>query len=239
MTRKQGRHWSRQVSMPTIRRTVGAGFHCGPSILSRFPATTIACVKNLMCRIWRRPSMPLLREHSRPLLSISKRPLKCSNKPIPTKPNLGVTMRLFTFMMKYSRGIVVLSIIAGLISGAANTGLVALVHNILQVGKNRPEFFVLAYIGLCLLLPLARFSSQILLTHLSQKAIFELRLQMSRQILAAPLRRLEEVGSARIMSSLTDDIFIITNTLSSIPVLCMQVAVVVGCLVYMAWLSWT
>lgn len=148
-------------------------------------------------------------------------------------------MRLFTFMMKYSRGIVVLSIIAGLISGAANTGLVALVHNILQVGKNRPEFLVLAYIGLCLLLPLARFSSQILLTHLSQKAIFELRLQMSRQILAAPLRRLEEVGSARIMSSLTDDIFIITNTLSSIPVLCMQLAVVVGCLVYMAWLSWT
>ena len=148
-------------------------------------------------------------------------------------------MRLFTFMMKYSRGIVVLSIIAGLISGAANTGLVALVHNILQVGKQRPEFLVLAYIGLCLLLPLARFSSQILLTHLSQKAIFELRLQMSRQILAAPLRRLEEIGSARIMSSLTDDIFIITNTLSSIPVLCMQLAVVIGCLVYMAWLSWT
>jgi putative pyoverdin transport system ATP-binding/permease protein len=148
-------------------------------------------------------------------------------------------MKILTFMMKYSRGIVILSIIAGLISGISNTGLVALVHNILGQGNNRPEFLLFAYIGLCLLLPLARFTSQILLTQLSQKGIFELRLQMSRQILAAPLRKLEEVGSARIMSSLTDDLFIITTTLISIPVLCMQLAVVVGCLAYMAWLSWT
>ena len=148
-------------------------------------------------------------------------------------------MRMLTFMMKYSRGIVVLAILAGLVSGAANTALVALVHKALSQGKDRPEFFLLAYIGLCLLLPLARFTSQILLTQLSQRGIFELRLQMSRQILAAPLRRLEELGSARIMSSLTDDISIITNTLSSIPVLCMQLAVIVGCLVYMAWLSGT
>ena len=148
-------------------------------------------------------------------------------------------MKMLTFMMKYSKGIVVLSIIAGLVSGISNTGLVALVHNILSRGKDRPEFLLFAYIGLCLLLPLARFTSQILLTQLSQKGIFELRLQMSRQILSAPLRRLEEVGSARIMSSLTDDLFIITQTLISIPVLCMQLAVVLGCLAYMAWLSWT
>ena len=148
-------------------------------------------------------------------------------------------MKILTFMMKYSKGIVILSIVAGLVSGISNTGLVALVHNILGRGKDRPEFLVVAYIGLCLLLPLARFTSQILLTQLSQKGIFELRLQMSRQILSAPLRRLEEVGSARIMSSLTDDLFIITTTLISIPVLCMQLAVVLGCLAYMAWLSWT
>lgn len=148
-------------------------------------------------------------------------------------------MKILTFMMKHSRGLVALAVVAGLISGVSNTGLVALVHNILSRGKDRPEFLVLAYVGLCLLLPLARFTSQILLTQLSQKGIFELRLQMSRQILAAPLRRLEEVGSARIMSSLTDDLFVITNTLISVPVLCMQLAVVIGCLAYMAWLSWT
>jgi putative ATP-binding cassette transporter len=148
-------------------------------------------------------------------------------------------MKILTFMMKYSKGIVILSIIAGLVSGISNTGLVALVHNILGRAKDRPAFLLFTYIGLCLLLPLARFTSQILLTQLSQRGIFELRLQMSRQILSAPLRRLEEVGSARIMSSLTDDLFIITTTLISIPVLCMQLAVVLGCLAYMAWLSWT
>jgi putative ATP-binding cassette transporter len=148
-------------------------------------------------------------------------------------------MKIFTFLMKYSRGIVILSITAGLVSGAANTGLIALVHRILSQDKERSAKLLTFYIGLCLLLPLARFSSQVLLTRLSQKGIFDLRLQISRQILAAPLRRLEEVGSARIMSSLTDDLFIITNTMISIPVLCMQLAVVIGCVAYMAWLSWT
>lgn len=148
-------------------------------------------------------------------------------------------MKILTFMMKYSKGIVILSIVAGLVSGICNTGLVALVHNILGRGKDRPMYLLVVYIGLCLLLPLSRFTSQLLLTQLSQRGIFELRLQMSRQILSAPLRRLEEVGSARIMSSLTDDLFIITTTLISIPVLCMQLAVVIGCLAYMAWLSWT
>jgi putative pyoverdin transport system ATP-binding/permease protein len=147
-------------------------------------------------------------------------------------------MKILIFMMKYSRGIVILSIVAGLVSGLSNTGLVALVHNILSRGQNRPEFLLFAYIGLCLLLPLARFTSQILLTQLSQKGVFELRLQMSRQILSAPLRRLEEIGSPRIMSSLTEDLAMITNTLISVPVLCMQLAVVMGSLVYMAWLSW-
>ncbi|HEY0762323.1 MAG TPA: cyclic peptide export ABC transporter [Pyrinomonadaceae bacterium] len=148
-------------------------------------------------------------------------------------------MKILTFMMKYSKGIVILSIVAGLVSGISNTGLVALVHNILGRGKDRPGYLLATYIGLCFLLPLSRFTSQLLLTQLSQRGIFELRLQMSRQILSAPLRRLEEVGSARIMSSLTDDLFIITTTLISIPVLCMQLAVVLGCLAYMAWLSWT
>ena len=41
------------------------------------------------------------------------------------------------------------------------------------------------------------------------------------------------------MAVLTDDISAISNTVTTIPVLCMQFAVVFGSLVYMAWLSFT
>jgi putative ATP-binding cassette transporter len=62
-------------------------------------------------------------------------------------------------------------------------------------------------------------------------------MRLSRQILATPLRTLEEQGSARIMAVLTDDIFTISSTIIGIPVLFMQGAVVLGSLGYMAWLS--
>ncbi len=73
-------------------------------------------------------------------------------------------MKTLSFLLKYSRGIVILSIAAGLVSGVANTGLVALVHNVLNRGREKPSSLLAAYVGLCLLLPLARFTSQILLT---------------------------------------------------------------------------
>jgi putative ATP-binding cassette transporter len=88
-------------------------------------------------------------------------------------------------------------------------------------------------------MPVTRFISQTLLTHLGQKAIFDLRLRLCRQILATPQRGLEEMGSPRIMAVLTDDISAISNTVTTIPVLCMQFAVVLGSLIYMAWLSFT
>jgi putative ATP-binding cassette transporter len=85
--------------------------------------------------------------------------------------------------------------------------------------------------------PLSRFLAQGVLTYLGQKAIFDLRMRLTRQILATPLRALEELGQARIMAVLTDDISAISTTLIGIPILCMQIAVVLGSLVYMAWLS--
>ena len=62
---------------------------------------------------------------------------------------------------------------------------------------------------------------------------------MCRQILATPQRGLEEIGSPRIMAVLTEDVAAISNTVTTVPVLCMQFAVVLGSLIYMAWLSFT
>jgi putative ATP-binding cassette transporter len=84
----------------------------------------------------------------------------------------------------------------------------------------------------------SRGASSIWLISISRSAVFELRTKLSRQILAAPLRRLEELGAPRLVASLTDDIPSISNALVSIPMLCMHVAVVLTGLVYTAWLSW-
>src|SRR5215212_2916201 len=147
-------------------------------------------------------------------------------------------MELIKFLLKFSRKTVVLAIIAGVLSGTSSALLIALVHSKLSNYASSSLSLVLAFVGLCLLLPLARLASTILMTKLSQTAILELRMRLCRQIVGAPLRQQENIGSHRIMSTLTDDVAMITNTLSNIPVLCMQTAVVVGTLIYLAWLSW-
>src|SRR5205823_3183345 len=86
--------------------------------------------------------------------------------------------------------------------------------------------------------PLTRFSSEVLLTRLGQEAMYRSRMKLCRQVLAAPLRHLETVGPARLLTTLTDDIPNIINALNVIPVLCVNAALVLGCLVYMGTMSW-
>jgi putative pyoverdin transport system ATP-binding/permease protein len=147
-------------------------------------------------------------------------------------------MKFLTFVSKYSRAIVVLAIVAGSISGVCKALMIALVNHVLNPhdpADNR--LLLLGFLGLCLVEPSTRFVAQGLLTHLGQKAIFDLRMRLTRQLLATPLRRLEEMGGPRIMAVLTDDVSAISATLIGVPILCMQIAVVIGSLAYMAWLS--
>ncbi len=52
------------------------------------------------------------------------------------------------------------------------------------------------------------------------------------------LRRLEEVGAPRLLGILTDDVLNITNAVANLPLLCVNVAGLLTCLVFLAWLSW-
>jgi putative ATP-binding cassette transporter len=62
-------------------------------------------------------------------------------------------------------------------------------------------------------------------------------MRLCQKIIAAPLRHLEELGSHKLMTALTDDIPTITGTLVNIPILCINMAIAVGGLVYLGLLS--
>ena len=147
-------------------------------------------------------------------------------------------MKLFLFFLHYSRRATILAILAGIIGGATSTGMLAVINASLRRNGPSRDTLIWVFIALCLLLPLARFTSEWLLIRLGQGSLLELRMRLCRQILATPLRRLEEFGASRLMSSLTDDIPTITNALLAIPVICINTAVVIGGLIYLGWLSW-
>lgn len=146
-------------------------------------------------------------------------------------------MRLIAFLLRYSKSLVLLAILAGIVSGAASTGLLALINAALTQSGSRADLLAL-FVALCVVVPLSRAASELLLAHLGQRTILELRMQLSRSILAVPLRRLEEIGPHRILSTLTDDVPTFTNVVGMIPILCINGAIFAGALVYLAWLSW-
>ena len=152
-------------------------------------------------------------------------------------------MRLIKFLFSCSRGIrfsrltAAAVIAAGVAGGLANTALVGMTGAMLSRSLRPTGNVVLVFAGLCLLLPVLRFTSEALLIRLTSWAVFELRVRLCRQVLATPLRRLEELGAHRILATLTEDVPVITAALTTIPLICMHGAVIVGCLVYAAWLS--
>jgi len=148
-------------------------------------------------------------------------------------------MKLFSFLLRYSRRQLLLALAAGVLSGLCNTGLLALINAALT--RDSPRTVELAWMfgALCLMLGLTRTASELLLVHLGQDAILELRMNLSRQVLGVPLRDLEKLGFHSIMAVLADDIPTLALAINTIPVICINIAVVIACLVYLGWLSWS
>ena len=145
-------------------------------------------------------------------------------------------MKIVAFFLEHSKKTVAVSVFMGLFSGACNALLLAVINGALKGGHTTK--LIVAFGGLCVLLPLARFTSEVLLTKLGQEAMFASRIKLCQQILVAPLRHLESLGAARLLTTLTDDIPTITGAVAALPVICVNFALVIGCLVYMATLSW-
>ncbi len=147
-------------------------------------------------------------------------------------------MKIFKFLLRFSPGTFALSVSFGLISGAANIGILVLISSALTKDRRfAPETVFWAYLGLCILMPISRFVSEMVLNYLSQNAILGLRMKLSRRILETPLKHLEKIGSPRLYATLTEDIVSIASALMFLPVIFINAAVVAGCLFYLGWLS--
>src|SRR6202000_2207124 len=90
----------------------------------------------------------------------------------------------------------------------------------------------------CVVVRFFRFRPGVRLIVLSQASLMSLRLQLSRRVLGAPLRHLEQMGAPRLLATLTNDVGFLADSLARLPVLFMHIAILVSCLAYLGWLSW-
>ncbi len=148
-------------------------------------------------------------------------------------------MRLLRLLLRTSPLQLALAVLAGVLSGASAAGLIALINTTLSQHKSSAATLVWIFAGLCLLRLLTNLACQVLLLRLSQTALLDLRMLLSRRILASPLRHLEQIGVHRLLAVLTEDIQAISNTVLIIPFYCINITILVGCLVYLYLLSQT
>ena len=146
-------------------------------------------------------------------------------------------MKLISFLFKSSPRMVILAILARVISGICSTILLGLVGRSLSDLHSITSQHLRIFVAMCLIVPIMRFISEALLVRIGQGAMFKQRLQLSRRILAAPLRQLEQIGAHRLMAALTDDVLSISAAVLIVPLTTINVAVVIGCLIYLGWLS--
>jgi putative ATP-binding cassette transporter len=137
----------------------------------------------------------------------------------------------------HSRTLITIIILAGVIGGLSNTLLIATINSTLNNPATPRLTLALTFGVLCLALASLRFVSGALLVHLMKKIMVSLRLQLCRKILNAPLRLLEQHGAHRLIATLTGDVPSIANAYIFLPMLCMNFAILLGCLIYLCWLS--
>ncbi|MEG4285845.1 cyclic peptide export ABC transporter [Microcoleus sp. A006_D1] len=144
-------------------------------------------------------------------------------------------MNVIWLLLKASWVNVSIAILTGLISGGCSAQLIALINR--AISDNSNQNLVWYFAGLAVLALVTGVISQFLLIYLSQEAVYNLRLSLSRGILSSPLRHLEELGANRLLATLTDDVGTLSNTIFLIPFICVDMAVVVGCLFYLSTIS--
>ncbi len=144
-------------------------------------------------------------------------------------------MRFIRFLFEVSWQNILMATIAGFIGGAGNALLISLINRSVNQAAfpNAVFYFAALTVGILITSTL----SQFLLIRLSQNAVYQLRVRLSRSILSSPLTHLESLGENRLIATLTDDARVLSHTLAAIPNLCIDLATVLGALIYLAYLS--
>ena len=151
-------------------------------------------------------------------------------------------MNLIWLLLKASWLQVAIAVFTGLVSGGTTARLIALINRAISDGfqsSNTLSDLAWQFPIFALIVVVNSIISQVLLIKLSQEAVYQLRLRLSRGILSSQLRHLEKLGASRLLATLTEDVATLTATVYAIPFICVDIAIIAGCLLYLSFLSST
>ncbi len=145
-------------------------------------------------------------------------------------------MRLLQFLFQAHRRRILVVTGIGAISGLAGSAFIVVLNSALHAPDRLR--LVLPFVVLVLARILTNLYSQFVVMRFTQDALLDLSESLSRRVIETPFQTLERIGPSRILATLTDDVLIMAAALIAIPSAVTNGAVLLGCGVYLAVLSW-
>ncbi len=130
-----------------------------------------------------------------------------------------------------------MSVVTGLLAGAATVALLATVNGALHRAGGMTREGLLLYVALCLAALAGRGASDVCTNLVGQRVVAQLRKGLAEHILRAPLQALERFQGHRLMPILTADVEIVSHIAFTLSATLISMAVAAGCLLYLAILS--
>lgn len=146
-------------------------------------------------------------------------------------------MTLLTLFLRRSKRCLCVATLCGLVSGLSTTELIVMVNGMIN-RRQHSAAIIFTFAAVCIFRLLSGVVAHALLVRLSQQAVHDLRIELSRKIIDAPLRQLEQIRASRLTSAFADDLLPVTSAVINLPYFFVNGIVLAGCLVYLGWLSW-
>lgn len=147
-------------------------------------------------------------------------------------------MSLLVFLGRASRSLFVSALVTSVLSGLAGSWVVVLINRSLEASAEKLPALGLEFALVCGGMLVVRWFSQAQFARLRHRTVAKLRQHISQHFAEAPYRELERWGAARLWAVLIEDIATVSEFFVALPRLLTQGAIVIGCLGYLAWLSW-
>ncbi|SDJ30440.1 multidrug ABC transporter permease/ATP-binding protein [Billgrantia gudaonensis] len=146
-------------------------------------------------------------------------------------------MELFKIVWRDYRWAFVGVVLLSLASAGLGIGVIAFINQQLLDAFANPWRILPLFLGLIVLLLVVTLASQLALTTLGHYFVYRLRGRLIKRIMDTDIERVERIGSARLLASLSTDVSSVTVAFIRLPELVQGGVLTVGATLYLAWLS--
>ncbi|MHB0777602.1 multidrug ABC transporter permease/ATP-binding protein [Halomonas sp. WWR20] len=146
-------------------------------------------------------------------------------------------MELLRVVFRHYRWPFIAVMVLSLVSAGLGISVIAFINQRLIESVGSPTVILPQFIGLIVLLLIVSLGAQLALTMLGHFFVYHLRGRLIKRILDTDIERLEQLGSAQLLASLSSDIRNITIAFVRLPELVQGIVLTLASIAYLGWLS--